>query len=137
MTQLTTRPGTPSLEDEENEDIDPTVMLCNIPCRFNNDDIAEAIDSVGFAGLHDFINAPGRWGKRCNNIGYAFVHFKTPEIAARFSEVFQGYQFKGTCSQKRCEVKSAHMQGFNGLSARPQAKGHHPHRRMPKHNGKP
>lgn len=129
MTPSTTRPGTPSQEEEDEEDLDPTLMLCNIPCRFNNDDIAEAIDAVGFAGLHDFVNVPGRAGRRCGNIGYAFVHFKTPEIAAEFAEVFQGYQFKGTSSKKRCEVKSAHMQGFNGRIERPHGKAY-PHRRM-------
>lgn len=128
MTPSATPPGTPSEEVEEEEDLDPTLMLCNIPCRFNNDDIAEAIDSVGFAGLHDFVNVPGRAGRRCGNIGYAFVHFKTPEIAAEFAEVFQGYQFKGTSSKKRCEVKSAHMQGFNGRVERPHGKAY-PHRR--------
>jgi len=91
-----------------------TMMICNIPCRFGQEDIVEAIKSVGFAGRYDFVYLPNRNGKRDGNIGYAFVNFKNCSEADAFAAAFQGYQFPGTQSNKKCTVKHAHQQGFNG-----------------------
>lgn len=91
-----------------------TMMLCNIPCRLGHDDIVEAIVSVGFAGRYDFVYLPNRNGKRDANIGYAFVNFQNQHDADCFADTFQDFRFAGTNSSKRCTVKPAHHQGYNG-----------------------
>jgi len=124
-------PGTPSTTagdstptqlseplSEEEEETEPTLMLCNIPCRFGHDKIVEVINSVGFTDLYDFIYVPQHHSKRNGNIGYAFIHFHSMENADWFMETFQNYQFQGTSSSKKCVVKRAHMPGFNGISAK-------------------
>merc|ERR1719253_1846861 len=92
-------------------------MICNIPCRFSYEEIVQAIHSVGFAGLYDFVHVPGNFRSHSGNIGYAFAHFTNPEVAAEFAEAFHNYQFEGTKSTKRCAVKPAHLQAFNGYNA--------------------
>jgi hypothetical protein len=132
-TPSTTGPGTPDSREEDNEmprmmngheihDGEATLMLCNIPCRFEHDDIVDAIQSIGFGGFYEFVYVPQRSRKRSGNMGYAFVHFKSPETAASFSDNFQNFQFKRTSSTKKCMVKPAHIQGFNGLFAKPDGK---------------
>jgi len=93
-----------------------TMMICNIPCRFGQTDVVEAIHSIGFAGLYDFVYLPSRSGKHNANIGYAFVEFKSAETAERFACAFDNFQFPGTKSAKRCTVKQAHQQGLNAAA---------------------
>jgi len=93
-----------------------TMMICNIPCRFGQTDVVEAIHSIGFAGLYDFVYLPSRSGKHHANIGYAFVEFKSAENAERFACAFDHFQFPGTKSTKRCTVKNAHQQGLNAAA---------------------
>lgn len=93
-----------------------TMMICNIPCRFGHSDVVEAIHSVGFAGLYDFVYLPSRSGKNNANIGYAFVEFKSADTAERFACAFDNFQFPGTKSAKRCTVKQAHQQGLNAAA---------------------
>lgn len=88
-----------------------TVMICNIPCKFGYSMIVEAIHSVGFAGMYDFVHVPNRKGKCDGNIGYAFVNFKNTKEAESFAAAFQDFQFPGTSSSKKCTVKLAHQQG--------------------------
>jgi hypothetical protein len=96
-----------------------TMMICNIPCRFGQADVVEAIHSVGFAGKYDFVYLPSRTGKHNANIGYAFVEFKSAKAAESFADAFENFRFPGTKSSKTCTVKQAHQQGFNALNARP------------------
>jgi len=128
----------PEEDDEESEYETPselnvtecTMMLCNIPCQLVNADVVAAIDEAGFAGVYDFVHLPQRRDRRHCNRGYAFVNFKSPEDAARFSDTFQSYHFEGTESDKICVVRSAHKQGFdckmgnkkNGSKARARAR---------------
>lgn len=94
-----------------------TLMICNVPCRLTQSDIVKAIHTVGFVNRYDFVHMPGRrhGSKRNGNMGYAFVNFKNTQDAEQFTTKFEGYQFPDTCSSKRCTVKSAHHQGFNGV----------------------
>jgi len=112
-------PGSGSNEEgrqEEQEGDEVSLMLCNIPCRLSHDDLVEAINSVGFAGLFDFVHLPPSryWPRECarstaRSAGYAFVHFNSAEHASAFAKRFQNYQFQSSSSDKRCEVKPAHM----------------------------
>jgi len=95
-----------------------TMMICNIPCRFGQADVVEAIHSVGFAGMYDFVYLPSRSGKHNTNIGYAFVEFRSAQNAELFAQAFENFQFQGTKSSKTCTVKNAHHQGFNAAPSR-------------------
>jgi len=95
-----------------------TMMICNIPCRFGQADVVEAIHSVGFGGTYDFVYLPSRSGKHNANIGYAFVDFKSARNAEGFAEAFDNFRFPGTKSSKACTVKHAHQQGFNAAPSR-------------------
>jgi hypothetical protein len=90
-----------------------TMMITNIPCRFGQEAICDAIHSVGFESKYDFVHIPRRNTTHDGNIGYAFVNFTDPNVAEAFKEAFDNYQFTGSKSNKRCEVKQAHYQGFN------------------------
>lgn len=95
-----------------------TMMITNIPCRFGKEAIEQAIASVGFADTYDFIYIPRRKSTpKDGNIGYAFVNFLSSDDAERFATAFEGYQFQGSKSFKRCTVKVAHQQGFDALVA--------------------
>ncbi|CAK0801071.1 unnamed protein product [Prorocentrum cordatum] len=95
-----------------------TLMICNVPCSISQQQLSEAVDSMGYAGKYDFLYLPvkGRPSKsgqsvRRSNLGYGFIDFPCPLEAQRFIKSFTGYQFAGTTSVKRCEVRAAHMQG--------------------------
>jgi len=83
------------------------MMIRNIPCPLDQDDIAFAIESMGFAGLYDFVHVPvpHHPQKSKGNKGYAFVQFFDPEVAVQFQQSFQGHQFEGTASTKKCTVE--------------------------------
>lgn len=103
---------------EEESEVKPitTMMICDIPCRKTTAQVLEAIDSFGFAGTYDLIYMPPQKGfRRANhsqNMGYAFINFKTPEWAAEFCKVFQNYSFPNSCSTKLTYAKAAHRQGY-------------------------
>lgn len=97
------------------------LMVCNVPCSVSQQQLSEAVDSMGFAGKYDFLYLPvkGRPSKsgqsvRRSNLGYGFIDFSCPRDAQKFIESFTGYQFAGTTSVKRCEVRAAHLQGSAG-----------------------
>jgi hypothetical protein len=94
------------------------LMICNVPCSVSPQQLSEAVDSMGFAGKYDFLYLPvkGRPSKsgqsvRRSNLGYGFIDFSCHQDAQKFIESFTGYQFAGTTSVKRCEVRAAHLQG--------------------------
>jgi hypothetical protein len=91
-----------------------TLMICDIPCRIGRNEFVSAIESLGFAGAYEFIHLPCRYGHEDANIGYGFVHFHRPQDAARFAAAFEGFKFPGFKSNKKCTVKVAKQQGFNG-----------------------
>jgi RNA recognition motif-containing protein len=85
-------------------------MIKNIPCKYNQEwllqDVRAVCDGV------DFLQMPlTRRGDMC--MGYAFVNFRTAELAAQFLRDFQGSawsQRPNSC--KRAEVSVANEQGF-------------------------
>jgi hypothetical protein len=95
-----------------------TMMVCNIPCRASRADLVEALDSVGFGGLYEFVHVPCRFGQSDSNLGYGFVHFFQKADADRFAIEFEGYRFIQKGSTKACTVKLANCQGRNGSKRR-------------------
>lgn len=103
----------------ENQGEVTTLMVCDIPCTRTIEQVAAAMDSIGFAQTYDLIympKSPKQRGRRSvaqvRNVGYAFVNFKQPEYAAKFMMVFRDFQWSGTSSQKLSYAKPAHFQGF-------------------------
>jgi len=92
-----------------------TLMICDIPCRRNIEQLIATIDAAGFAKTYDFVYMPGRKGRRQaqgGNVGYAFVNFKKSEWAMAFMEGFQNIQFPDSASTKLGYAKPARDQGF-------------------------
>merc|ERR1712151_56498 len=95
-----------------------SLMICNVPCSVSQSQLAEAVDSIGFAGKYNFLYLPvkGRSSKsgasvRRSNLGYGFIDFTSAEDASSFTYKFTGFRFQGTKSQKSCEVRAAHVHG--------------------------
>lgn len=87
-----------------------TVILRNIPCKYTQMALFEELASLNFP--FDFLYLPlARRVRR--NLGYAFINFKSHELAAAFVANMQGYQFlKQPNSTKRLEVAYSRLQGF-------------------------
>jgi hypothetical protein len=102
------------------------LMLQNIPCRVSNEMVLDLITKLGFGDECNLLYVPSRemkkkrHGEKKNgsrtrsNRGYAFVGFKTDEVAAQFAEQIQGYRFpECTNSKKTIEVAPARNQDMD------------------------
>jgi hypothetical protein len=94
-----------------------TQMICALPFQITGDRLIAAIDSLGFAGLYDFVYIPSRSTKKHpklkqGNVGYGFVNFRHSEDAAYFATVFSSYKFPGVASTKQISVRPAACQGY-------------------------
>jgi len=89
-----------------------TMMLRNIPNKYTQTKLLQEIDECGFAGTYDFFYLPMDVHNK-SNVGYAFVNFKTPEVAARFSAVCSNRSFLRFRSRKVGIVSAAHVQGLD------------------------
>lgn len=89
-------------------------MLCNIPCRITQQQLAEVINAMGFKDKYDFLYLPtgGRSSKTASNLGYGFINFSDPADGPKFIQEFNEYKFESTSSSKVCMVKPAHIQGL-------------------------
>lgn len=86
-----------------------TVMLRNIPQKYNSETLMEDMDSHGFNGAYDFLYLPLDFSSKLA-VGYAFINFVTKAECARFTEVYDGLKL-GSNSPKTCEVCGAKRQG--------------------------
>lgn len=114
LRQTSAPPGLPTPNQETLSEI-TTLMICDIPCRRSIEELKEIIDQQGFAETFDLIYMPGRKGSRnkCSqNVGYAFVNFKTAHWANSFLKIFKDFEFPDTVSTKKSYAKPAHTQGF-------------------------
>jgi len=91
-----------------------SLMICNIPCRITQRQLAAVVNSLGFEGKYNFLYAPRARGGSSPCIGYSFINFNSCEDVPGFIRAFTGYQFEGTVSKKRCIVKKARIQGLVG-----------------------
>jgi hypothetical protein len=93
-----------------------TLMICDIPCRQNINQIIDAINVHGFENSYDLVYMPAHKASRVvnhfQNVGYAFVNFKRPEYASGFIQAFQNYSFPNCLSKKLSYARPAHHQGF-------------------------
>jgi len=88
-----------------------TAMLRNIPFLYSEMELASEIDELGFKGKYDLLYLPKH---KKENMGYAFVNMKTPELYEEFAKSFYKYVFK--CHrdkyQKKASVSVAACQGY-------------------------
>jgi hypothetical protein len=86
---------------------DTTMIIRNIPSRIEKSSVVKAIDLAGFTGLYEGVVLPKATSRRGKSKGYAFVRFKSPQVATEFQKTFQDYQFPDSQSTKRCMVMLA------------------------------
>jgi RNA recognition motif-containing protein len=89
-----------------------TVMLRNIPNKYEQQQLLEVMASKGFpTQTFDFFYLPIDFRNRCC-VGYAFINFHTNDIAVRFERIFSGFKLPMTnVSPKICQVNFARIQG--------------------------
>jgi len=87
-----------------------TLMLRNIPCRVNQEELVRIVEEMGLGGRYDYLYVPLSHRPRAN-IGYAFVNLISEADEIAFKRAFDGFRFPGTLSQKVCAVQPARLQG--------------------------
>lgn len=86
-----------------------TVMLRNIPQKFDREMLLTDLDNRGFKGLYDFFYLPVDFNTT-NSMGYAFINFVSEPAVGRFRELYTGLRLSDD-SAKICEVSDAKTQG--------------------------
>lgn len=89
-----------------------TMMLRNIPNKYTQNTLLQEIDSLGFAATYDFFYLPMDVHNR-SNVGYAFINFELPQMAACFQRIFSDHRFQRFHSRKIGSVCAAHVQGLD------------------------
>ena len=89
-----------------------TLMLRNIPSKFDQDSLLAALSDRGYTACNhfDFLYLPIDLRTQ-KNLGYAFVNFLTPGIADQFKLHLSNVKLKQE-SPKLLEVGIAKLQGF-------------------------
>lgn len=87
-----------------------TVMLRNIPNKYTQPTLLQALDDKGFRGIYNFFYLPVDYKNHCN-MGYAFINFVDHEGAVKFISAFKGYQLPAK-SSKVCDTCWARVQGL-------------------------
>lgn len=91
-----------------------SIMICNIPCRIAQAELADVVDNFGFKEKYDYLYLPtgGRSSKAgISNLGYGFINFPEARDTEDFYRTFTGYKFDGTPSLKETSLRPAHVQG--------------------------
>jgi len=86
-----------------------TVMLRNIPLKYNREALLADLDARGFTNTYDFFYLPIDFHTG-NNVGYAFINFDSPATVARLKGIYDGLQLSAD-SAKICAVSDAKGQG--------------------------
>mmetsp|Transcript_30985 Transcript_30985/g.68034 ORF Transcript_30985/g.68034 Transcript_30985/m.68034 type:complete len:227 (+) Transcript_30985:78-758(+) len=116
--------GTLREEEEEDEDsttkLPTTLMLRNIPNRFQEEELCEYLDEQGWTGNYDAVFVPLDKRSNCNR-GYAFINFVNRTEFEKGMQLLRGLSFPNTYSSKMTEVSIANVQGRDALRERAQA----------------
>merc|ERR1712176_1699464 len=86
-----------------------TVMLRNIPLKYNREAMLADLDARGFSYTYDFFYLPIDFHTG-NNVGYAFINFLDENTVLRFRETYDGLQLSAD-SAKICQISNAKAQG--------------------------
>eukprot|EP00397_Hematodinium_sp_SG-2012_P050283 GEMP01058362.1.p1 GENE.GEMP01058362.1~~GEMP01058362.1.p1 ORF type:complete len:323 (+),score=63.72 GEMP01058362.1:67-1035(+) len=102
------------LTDDVDECDRTTVMMRNLPNKYNRDTILQLINKHQYADTFDFFYLPIDFRSK-SNMGYAFINFIDPTDARRFKDYFTGFNSWNFNSVKNCEVSWS--KPFQGLAA--------------------
>lgn len=97
-----------SLEDKR-----ATIMIKNIPNKFNREILLTTIDQH-FKGTYDLFILPND-GNRNKNFGYSFINFTSSYYIPYFYFMFNNKKWAGTNSKKICEITYSKVQGRANL----------------------
>ena len=100
------------------EDKRTTIMIKNIPNKFNKDLLLSIINQ-NFKGTYDLFILPTDINKY-KNFGYAFINFTSSYYIPYFYYMFNGKMWSSTNSKKICELTYSKVQGKTNLL------GHYP-----------
>ena len=100
------------------EDKRTTIMIKNIPNKFNKDLLLSIINQ-NFKGTYDLFILPTDINKY-KNFGYAFINFTSSYYIPYFYYMFNGKMWSSTNSKKICELTYSKVQGKKNLL------GHYP-----------
>jgi hypothetical protein len=76
-----------------------TLMIKNLPFRCTHAEVVEAIHDLGFGNDFESLYVPFKHGPK-QNLGYAFVNLRNPEVCAAFRDAITGYTIKTRNSTK-------------------------------------
>ncbi|XP_047306912.1 protein MEI2-like 4 isoform X2 [Impatiens glandulifera] len=93
-----------------------TLMIRNIPNRYNSKMLLAAIDEQ-CQGTYDFIYLPIDFKNNCN-VGYAFINLIDPLHIIPFHKAFNGRKWEKFNSEKVVSLAYARIQGKTALIAR-------------------
>ncbi|OMJ81137.1 hypothetical protein SteCoe_18451 [Stentor coeruleus] len=96
-----------------NQDTRTTVMIKNIPNKYTQKMLLQAIDKK-FMGTYDFLYLPIDFKNRCN-VGYAFINFLDFKVIPAFCQEFNMKKWEKFNSEKICELAYGRIQGLRGL----------------------
>jgi hypothetical protein len=91
-----------------------TVMIRNIPNKYNQAQMLSILEKSGFTGCFDFFYLPIDFRNRCN-LGYCFVNFLDAPDAGRLYRKYHNQRWEEFNSKKVCEVTYARVQGRDSL----------------------
>eukprot|EP00421_Protoceratium_reticulatum_P075833 CAMPEP_0168411840 /NCGR_PEP_ID=MMETSP0228-20121227/28404_1 /TAXON_ID=133427 /ORGANISM="Protoceratium reticulatum, Strain CCCM 535 (=CCMP 1889)" /LENGTH=542 /DNA_ID=CAMNT_0008425591 /DNA_START=81 /DNA_END=1706 /DNA_ORIENTATION=- len=96
-----------------------TLILRNLPSTFDQQTAQEWVNVKGYFGLYDFLLwFPAKKTSRLNTSSYAFVNFRTANVAVQFREQFHLARFpapegeSGSRQQWPLSIAVAKVQGF-------------------------
>lgn len=107
------RPVAPCEADSWSPDT-TSVMMCNIPSRYDVEELLVEIVGRGFESTFDYFYLPMDFRSK-HNMGYAFINFREHDTCKRFAKALHGQQLQRFQSDKIIEVKRAVRQGFQAL----------------------
>lgn len=95
--------------DKINTERKTTLMIKNIPNKYNKELMLETIDEH-FYDAYDFFYLPIDFNNNCN-VGYAFINFKELKFIESFFKRFNNKKWAIFNSEKICSIKYARIQG--------------------------
>lgn len=99
---------------QRGEDKRTTLMIKNIPNKYNQDMLLETIDKYILAGSYDFLYLPIDFKNQCN-VGYAFINMTSPESIIPLYQHFHQRKWERFNSEKIAHISYARIQGRQAL----------------------